>query len=160
MNMRPLGDAMLERDAALAHDDRAGALLARLRAKGERITTSRRAIIELLSATDDHLTVEDIAARVQMTHPEIHLSTIYRTLESLELWGVVEHVHRGHAPPIHHLANAHPHVVCETCGRVSDIPIGALDELALRLREQFGFVLHATHFALMGECELHAGQEE
>ena len=61
--------------------DRAGVVLDRLRAQGERITTSRRVIVELLASTDDHLTIEDIAVRLQAMHPEIHLSTVYRTLD-------------------------------------------------------------------------------
>ncbi len=142
-------------EAAHSPADRADRVLRRLRAQGERITTCRRVIVELLASTDDHLTVEDIAVRVQAVHPEIHLSTVYRTLESLEDWGVVEHVHRGHAPPIHHLADAHPHLVCESCGRVSDIPVEALDDLTELLRDRFGFELHATHFALMGTCARH-----
>lgn len=139
------------------HDpaDRTERVLERLRAQGERITTSRATVVGLLASTDDHLTVEDIAVRVQADHPEIHLSTVYRTLESLEEWGVVEHVYRGHAPPIHHLADAHPHLVCESCGRVSDIPVEALDGFTALLRDRFGFELHATHFALMGTCDRH-----
>jgi Fur family ferric uptake transcriptional regulator len=135
--------------------ERADRVVQHLRAQGERITTSRRVIIELLASTDEHLTVEGVADRVQEVHPEIHLSTVYRTLETLEQWGVVEHVHRGHAPPIHHLADAHPHLVCETCGRVADIPVAMLEDLTTRLRDEFGFELHATHFALMGECDRH-----
>jgi len=142
-------------EAMSSPTDRADRVVERLRAQGERITTSRRVVIELLATTDEHLTVEDIAGRVQAWHPEIHLSTVYRTLESLEQWGVVEHVHRGHAPPIHHLADAHPHLVCELCGRVSDIPVSALDDLTALLRDRFGFELHATHFALMGTCDNH-----
>jgi Fur family ferric uptake transcriptional regulator len=130
-------------------------ILQLLRARGLRITTSRRAVIELLITTKEHLTVEEIAARVQRAHPEIHLSTVYRTLEVLEEWGVVEHVHRGHGAPIHHLAHTHPHLVCETCGRVYDIPPAELDALGARLMERYAFELHPTHFALMGRCNQH-----
>jgi Fur family ferric uptake transcriptional regulator len=139
-----------------SNPNRIDIILGRLRAQGRRMTTSRRAVIEVLAGTNEHLTVEDIAARVQSVHEEIHLSTVYRTLEALESWDVVEHIHRGHAPPIHHLAHTHPHLVCETCGRVYDIPPEELDHLGTRLREQYGFELHATHFALMGQCNQHA----
>jgi Fur family ferric uptake transcriptional regulator len=131
-------------------------ILDRLRAQGRRMTTSRRAVIEVLSDTNEHLTVEDIAVRVQAVHEEIHLSTVYRTLEALESWDVVEHIHRGHAPPIHHLAHTHPHLVCETCGRIYDLPSADLAELVTRLRDRYGFELHATHFALMGQCNQHS----
>ena len=96
--------------------------LAVLRAEGRRVTTARRTIIELLGATREHLTAEDIAGHVHAAHPEVHMSTVYRTLESLESWGLVEHFHHGHGAAFFHLSASHPHVVCAECGRVFDIP--------------------------------------
>ena len=62
-------------------------------------------------------------------HPEIHLSTVYRTLDSLHEWGLVEHVHRPHGPSFFHLAGAHRHLVCEQCGRIHDVPAAEFDAL-------------------------------
>jgi Fur family ferric uptake transcriptional regulator len=126
-----------------------------LRSEGRRVTTARRWIIELLGATHDHLTAEDIARFVQDAHPEIHVSTVYRTLESLEAWGLVEHVHRGHGAAFFHLAASHPHVVCEQCGRVLDVPAGEFAPLVERVREAYGFDLDIAHNALMGRCHEH-----
>ena len=75
----------------------AAAAIEALRAEGRRITTARRLVIELLARTPDHLTADDIATRIHMLHPEIHLSTVYRTLDSLSEWDLVEHIHRPHA---------------------------------------------------------------
>jgi Fur family ferric uptake transcriptional regulator len=132
-----------------------------LRAEGRRVTTARRTIIELLGAadehltSDDHLTADDIAQRVHFAHPEIHVSTVYRTLESLEAWGLVEHVHRGHGASFFHLAASHPHVVCEECGRVFDVPAYEFSALVARVREAYGFELDIAHNALMGTCSQH-----
>ena len=126
-----------------------------LRAEGRRVTTARRTIIDLLGATHEHLTAEGIAERVQHAHPEIHVSTVYRTLESLEAWGLVEHVHRGHGAAFFHLAASHPHVVCEVCGRVLDVPAHEFAPLVARVREVYGFELDIAHNALMGRCREH-----
>jgi len=126
-----------------------------LRAEGRRITTARRTIIELLGATHDHLTAEHIAVHVHDAHPEIHVSTVYRTLESLEAWGLVEHVHRGHGAAFFHLAASHPHVVCEECGRVIDVPAHEFAPLIARVREAYGFDVDVAHNALMGRCLAH-----
>ena len=126
-----------------------------LRAEGRRITTARRTIIELLGGTHDHLTAEHIAVRVHDAHPEIHVSTVYRTLESLEAWGLVEHVHRGHGAAFFHLATSHPHMVCEECGRVIDVPAYEFEPLIARVREMYGFDVDVAHNALMGRCLAH-----
>ena len=130
-----------------------------LRAEGRRVTTARRTIIELLGGAD-HLTADDIARRVHYAHPEIHVSTVYRTLESLETWGLVEHVHRGHGASFFHLtalhvAESHPHLVCERCGRVFDVPAYEFSALVRRVREVYGFDLDIAHNALMGTCSDH-----
>jgi Fur family ferric uptake transcriptional regulator len=130
-----------------------------LRAEGRRVTTARRTIIELLGGADDHLTADDIARRVHYAHPEIHVSTVYRTLESLETWGLVEHVHRGHGASFFHLAESHPHLVCERCGRVFDVPAYEFSALVCRVREVYGFDLDIAHNALMGICSDHRAGE-
>jgi Fur family ferric uptake transcriptional regulator len=126
-----------------------------LRAEGRRVTTARRTIIELLGTADEHLTADDVAQRVHFAHPEIHVSTVYRTLESLEAWGLVEHVHRGHGASFFHLSASHPHVVCEQCGRVFDVPAFEFSALVARVRETYGFELDIAHNALMGTCSDH-----
>jgi Fur family ferric uptake transcriptional regulator len=130
-------------------------ILDRLRARGERITTPRRAVIELLSNTHEHLTVDDIATRLHVVHPSIAPSTVYRTLETLQEWGMVEKIHRGQGATFFHLAQTHQHLVCEECGRVTDIPAHELDDLVARLREQYAFELQPSRFALLGRCAHH-----
>jgi Fur family ferric uptake transcriptional regulator len=126
-----------------------------LRGRGERITTPRRAVIELLASTHEHLTVDDIANRLHVVHPSIAPSTVYRTLEALQEWGMVEKIHRGQGATFFHLAQTHQHLVCDECGRVSDIPAHELDELVGRLRDHYAFELQPSRFALLGRCAHH-----
>ncbi|MGH9117691.1 MAG: Fur family transcriptional regulator [Acidimicrobiales bacterium] len=129
-------------------------LLDRLRAGGGRVTTARRAVLTvMLEPPGDHLTAEDLAARVQERYPDIHLSTIYRTLEVLEAAGLLSHVHLGHGPSTYHLTDRpHHHAVCRVCGEVIELPAGSLDQLERRLRRDHDFDLEAQHFALVGRC--------
>lgn len=129
-------------------------LLERLRAEGGRVTTARRAVLAaLLEPPGGHLTAEDLAARVQDLHPDVHLSTIYRTLESLEEVGLVSHVHLGHGPSTYHLTDRpHHHAVCRVCGAVFELPEGTLDSVDRRLRHEYDFALEVQHFALVGRC--------
>ena len=131
-------------------------ILDEIRARGERITTPRRAVVELLASTHEHLTVDDIAGRLHVVHPSIAPSTVYRTLEALQEWGMVEKIHRSQGATFFHLAQPHQHLVCDVCGKVSDIPASELDDLVARLRERYGFDLQPSRFALLGACTAHS----
>lgn len=128
-------------------------VLALMKAHGDRLTTSRRAVVEVLLSGDHHVTADEIVSRVAASHPEVHRATVYRTLDRLEEVGVVTHVHLGHGASTFHLNDRpHHHAVCSSCGAVVEVPIAALDDLAVRLREEHGFELSNQHFALSGLC--------
>lgn len=133
--------------------ERVDALCRLLRERGERLTRARRAVIDALVGSDEHLTAEQICTLVQEAQPEVHRATIYRTLDTLTELGVTEHSHLGHGPAVYHLADElHQHVVCETCGDVTEVPTALLRGLGRRLRNDYGFVMRPTHFAIVGQC--------
>ena len=153
----------------------------RLREVGERLTPARYAVVRVLDAadrSDEHLTAEDIGARVGELEPAVHRATVYRTLTSLVDSGVLSHVHLGGAATVYHLTSEssessessdpndptaqaeshevhahHAHVQCHACGKVLDVPPEVFDEVAARLRADLGFVLDTGHAALLGTCQ-------
>lgn len=129
-------------------------ILASLRERDVRITSARRAIITVLVNSDGHITAEEIAAAVQRQTPDIHLSTVYRTLDSLEELGVIDRVHLGTGSAVYHLArNRHAHLVCENCQQVVHVADGLLDDLATVIDERYRFSLNTHHYALLGLCD-------
>jgi Fe2+ or Zn2+ uptake regulation protein len=133
----------------------AESMLDQLRQQGQRVTTARRLVISTLIDAHGHVTAEDLAVKIQEQHPEIHLSTVYRTLDSLEKLGIVEHTHVGHGPAVYHVGITHQHLVCEKCGAVIDVPTHLLEAVGDALRQEYGFELHIGHFALLGRCASH-----
>jgi Fur family ferric uptake transcriptional regulator len=124
-----------------------------IRDSGSRVTVDRRAVIEALDRSGDHLTAEELAEAVSDQYPDINLATIYRTLELLERLEIAFHVHLGHGPSRWHLADdVHHHLVCELCGKVVEIPDSTFDPLRKRLRQDSGFVIDPHHFSLSGVC--------
>lgn len=148
-------------------DARLERILTLLRRDGGRVTTARRAVVGALLTSSDHVSAEQLAETVQAEHPDVHLSTVYRTLDAFEELGVVTHVHLGHGRAIYHLTDQiHHHAVCEGCRAVIHLPDGLFGDLQARLADDFGFALDAHHFALVGHCadcvrasgEAHDGQ--
>lgn len=136
-------------------DNQAARAIARLRDQGRRLTTARRMVIEGLAQTREHVTAELLAGWIHHAHPEIHLSTVYRTLDSLREWGLITQVRQPQGAAFFHLVPTHQHVVCEVCGRIEDVPSSEFDDLVARLRDHHDFELDVCHTALVGRCRHH-----
>jgi Fur family ferric uptake transcriptional regulator len=136
-------------------------LIDALRERSLRITKARRAICEVLATShEEHMSAADILTRVrEIAGVGIDQSTVYRTLDVLEDFGFLHHVHLGHGAGIYHLSEAsdHQHLVCERCGASVDIPLEELAPVLATVTARYGFVAESVHFALVGTCEACAG---
>lgn len=118
------------------------------------MTAPRRAIVRALLAAGGHVTADELAGVVQTSHPDMAVSTVYRTMEVLQEAGLVEHLHLGHGPAVYHLTeHDHRHLVCEDCGRVVEVSEAEFDELARYVRLRLRFTIDGRHVALRGRCE-------
>ena len=128
-------------------------LLTVLRDNRVRITVPRRAILESLVDLGPHVTAEELAGHVQARYPEVHGSTVYRTLDRLTTLGVVDHVHLGHGRAVFHVPDGgHQHLHCDGCGVVVEAPDELFAEIVRTVDERYGFELDLDHFALGGRC--------
>jgi Fur family transcriptional regulator, ferric uptake regulator len=141
--------------AARTHDaDRLSAAIGELRAQGTRITTARVAILEVLSASEAHLSADDVAHAVNALQPRVHRATVYRTLDSLVAAGLVAHTHLGHGNAVYHLTTTpHAHCQCQRCEEIIDVPRTLLRTVSSRLLDDYGFSLDTGHSALLGLCK-------
>jgi Fur family ferric uptake transcriptional regulator len=129
-------------------------LLHELRHRGARVTTARRVVLaELAASSDQHPTADQLAARIQRAHPDVHLSTVYRTLEFLEGSGLVFRAGFGDGATTYHLSSdRHHHAVCDQCGAVIVLPDRAFDAVTNRLRRDHGFEAAPRHLTITGRC--------
>src|SRR6185436_11498510 len=65
-----------------------------VRARGLRLSTARRLVLEALYDADGPLTAEQLAG-------EMDVASVYRNLETLEELGLVRHFHLGHGPGLY-----------------------------------------------------------
>ena len=141
--------------AGPANRDRLAGIVETLRTAGTRLTAPRRAVIEALVAASGHVTADDLVAVVEAAHPGVNRSTVYRTLDALERLGLIAHVHLGHGRAVYHLADdVHPHLVCDDCGAVIEVPNTLFQTLAGDLHARYGFTIRPHHFAVLGRCAI------
>src|SRR4249919_1231669 len=119
---------------------------AALRASGYRVTPQRQLVLEAVTRLN-HASPEEIFAEVHQRAQGVNVSTIYRTLELLEQLGLVTHTHLGHGAPRYHLAAEadHVHLVCSSCGRITQVPPDAVEALVSALDENNGFQTDLGH---------------
>ncbi len=121
-----------------------------LRAAGHSVGRTRTAVVDAVRRRRGAFTADELAADV----PDVHVSTVYRTLGLLEEIGAVRHVHLSHGPALYESAATDEvrHLVCEVCGRHVAVPSKAFAALRKRLERDYDFVLDGSHFAIVGRC--------
>ncbi len=123
-----------------------------LHRRGLRMTPQRQLVLDAVRDLG-HATPEQVCTKVQAVAPAVNITTVYRTLDLLERIGVVRHTHLGHgAPTYSEQQHQHVHLVCHSCGTVTEIPTELMSELTDRLETEAGFELDVTHVALSGAC--------
>jgi Fur family ferric uptake transcriptional regulator len=131
---------------------------ARLRAVGQRLTTNRRSLLDVLTAAARPLTIPEILDR----RPELAQSSAYRNLVVLEEADVVHRVvgtdDFARWELTEDLAGHHHHLICASCGRVEDVPASAglersVAAAAAAITRSTGFRTEHHRLDLVGVCE-------
>ena len=127
-----------------------------LKQHGYKLTPQRRAVINTIASSQDHLTPADIYERVQKEYPSIGLVTVYRTLEILIELGFICKVHaQGDCRSylMRRPSGHHHHLVCSDCGVVVDFTDCDLGEMQKRLTGESGFRIDSHLLEFTGLCQ-------
>jgi Fe2+ or Zn2+ uptake regulation protein len=129
----------------------------RLRTSGLRYTASRRAVVDILAASDRPLTIPEIL-RVE---PALAQSSAYRNLTELIGAGVVHRIVAGdefsHFELAEDLTSHHHHLICTSCGRVADVTLSdrleaSLDRALEEAAATQGFTAEHHRLDVLGRC--------
>ena len=123
--------------------------LALLRARGLRVSSARRLVLEALFASEAPTSAERIAQLMRLD-----VASVYRNLETLERHGLARHVHLGHGPSLYMLVDRgeREYLYCERCGAVHAARPQELDPVRAKVLERFGYRAKFTHFPIVGLC--------
>jgi Fur family ferric uptake transcriptional regulator len=125
-----------------------------LRARGHRWTPQRRLILEVLEATDGHVTGSDLVERCRARDPDTTPSTVYRTLDVLEELGYLRHSHSAAGREEFHVLPAaeHGHLQCRACGGTWELDPTDAAAVVAPIRSRFGFAPDVGHLTISGLC--------
>ena len=127
-----------------------------LREHGLPVTHQREAVAEVVFATQEHLSVDDLEGRLRERGERIGKATIYRTLDLLVRSRLVEehdfgegfkrYEHRLSRQPVHE------HLVCLECGKVIEFQSPEILGVETRIRTEHGFVPARHRLEVYGLC--------
>jgi Fe2+ or Zn2+ uptake regulation protein len=129
----------------------------RLRRDGQRYTSSRRALVEVLESTDRPLTIPELLS-VRAGIPQ---SSAYRNLAVLERAGVVDRVVATDEFARYELAEDltehHHHLICSLCGSMEDFSVSpqletSLEKAFAKVSATAGFQTQYHRLDLVGVC--------
>jgi len=125
-----------------------------IRSRGLRWTPQRRLILDVLEATQGHVTGSELVERCRERDPDTTPSTVYRTLGVLEELGYLSHSHSAAGrEEFHVLPEAeHAHLQCRSCGRTWELDANDAAAVVRPVRRRFGFVADVGHLTISGQC--------
>ena len=123
--------------------------------KGQRTTTQRRLLLDLLRQSDGHLHADELYRLAKEKEPRLSLSTVYRSLRLFKELGLVDE--RRFAEEHHHYEakseREHHHLVCHCCGRVVEFEHALAAKIKEDVGRQSGFEITSAEVYLGGYCE-------
>jgi len=129
-------------------------LLQALDQAGVRLTGPRRELAALIARRQGHFTAADLLTDAEQRSLSIGRATVFRLLEILAAQNLVERVdlpdgRHAYVPcePSHH-----HHLVCVSCGAISEVDDCGIDAVTDEAARRSGFEIQSHRLELFGRC--------
>ena len=96
------------------------------------MTRQKQLIYHIVTSSPEHMTAEEIYDRARRHMPTLARGTVYRNLGLLTGEGRIGKLELPDSPARYdRVSLPHPHLICQRCGGVEDLPLPAEDIAAL-----------------------------
>lgn len=99
------------------------------------MTKYEKQIYDIVNASRSHMTADQIYGELQKVYPDVSRATVYNNLNKLCDLRLIRRVSLEDSSDRYDRIEKHDHLVCQKCGKISDICFSALTQ---SLREQLG----------------------
>jgi len=132
-------------------------LLDELAAKGVRLTSQRRILIEIIQNADQHLDAASLLELARRSEPNIDRATVYRTIELLKRFRLIDELDLMHLQGEKHYYEVktrrdHIHLACFSCGLIEEFTSSMFDQLKNEISRQAGFTIRVSRLEVGGLC--------
>src|ERR1700739_2256930 len=127
------------------------------RQRGIRLTRQRRVILQVMDSAEQHLDVDQILERAQKIDAEVHLVTVYRTIDLLKKEGLIDELDLLHLRGDRHYYETHGprdhiHVACLRCGKVREFESKLYEQLKEQIARDFHMKVTVSRTEVGGYC--------
>ncbi|MEQ1834767.1 MAG: transcriptional repressor, partial [Candidatus Eisenbacteria bacterium] len=93
-------------------------------------TAQREAIVDQFFRVADHISIEELLAKVRRRHPKVGYATVYRTLKLLVDAGLASERQFGDGQARYEVAgDHHDHLICAKCGLILEFEDDEIERL-------------------------------
>ena len=107
-------------------------------------------ILEIVQASRDHMTAEQIFGTLRQTYPSVVRATVYNNLNRLCEEGKIRKISLEGMPERYDRIQRQDHLVCRKCGRLSDLDLG---DMTRHLERKAGISILSYDLKLLYLCE-------
>ncbi len=124
--------------------------------KGLRATDQRRLIVDTFFEAPNHISIEELLAKVRAQDPRVGYATVYRTLKLLAECGVAFERKFSDGLTRYELADGdahhHDHLICVECATIVEFEEDRIEELQEEIATRHGFLLRSHKHEMYGVC--------
>lgn len=122
-------------------EKRAKQLERALREAGVRLTRQRAALLRVIAASEDHPDAAELHARAEAAGAGVSLATVYRTLTTLQVQGVIEKLEFQDQPARWEAADQrhHDHMIDVETGEVMEFTHDRIERLQAEIAAEMGY---------------------
>ncbi len=127
-----------------------------IRSLGYKLTPQRRAVLDVLLKNRNYpLTPESVYKKVRRTHPEVGLTTVYRSLKLFKEIKIANHVHFHKGTDRYELGHQmhHHYLVCLNCGKIEKREICLFEKMQEELKKMTDFSITEHCLTFFGYCK-------
>ncbi|WP_132991696.1 Fur family transcriptional regulator [Gordonia zhaorongruii] len=121
---------------------------------GQRSTKQRAAIADVLAATDDFLSAQQLHDKLRDRGESIGLTTVYRNLQALTDADQIDAIWDGSGETRyrHCSTGHHHHLVCRECGTTVEVQADPVERWASKIATENGFTDITHTVEIFGTC--------
>jgi len=116
-------------------------------------TKQRKAVLEVIRESDQHLTANDVFERARRLLPGISFATVYNSLRYLKQEGMIGEVRfNTDATRYDRKLTRHDHAICNACGKLVDLDLPVPPEILKKAARLSKFEPESIELILRGSC--------
>ncbi len=117
------------------------------------LTKQRQAVLDVIRASDKHLTANEVFEGARRLLPGISFATVYNSLRYLKTERLIGEIRYGmDASRYDKKLSRHDHAICDGCEKLIDLELSIPDELFKEAAKRSKFKPQSIELTLRGLC--------